>query len=68
MSVNLKQQIRDNSRELNDYLRDLSDWTGAVKEKDRALLLDPSDRGGEKKGDGHQNDTQSSGPPVTPKP
>jgi tetratricopeptide (TPR) repeat protein len=37
MSVNLQQQIRDNSRELNDYLRDLSDWTGDVKEKDQAL-------------------------------
>lgn len=37
MSVNLQQQIRDNSRELNDFLRDLNDWTGEVKEKDRAL-------------------------------
>lgn len=37
-AVNLQQQIRDNSRELNDFLRDLNDWTGEVKEKDRALV------------------------------
>lgn len=39
MSAKLQQQIRDNSRELNDFLKDLSDWTGEVKEKDQALLL-----------------------------
>lgn len=38
MSFNLQQQIRDNSRELNDFLKDLSEWTGEVKEKDRSLV------------------------------
>ena len=37
MSVNLQAQIRDNSRDLNAFLRDLNEWTGDVKEKDAAL-------------------------------
>lgn len=37
MSVNLQAQIRDNSRDLNAFLKDLNEWTGDVKEKDAAL-------------------------------
>ena len=37
MSINLQSQIRDNSRDLNAFLRDLNEWTGDVKEKDAAL-------------------------------
>ena len=37
MSVNLQAQIRDNSRDLTAFLRDLNEWTGDVKEKDAAL-------------------------------
>ena len=37
MSIDLQQQIRDNSRDLNVFLRDLKTWTGEVKAKDEAL-------------------------------
>lgn len=37
MSIDLQQQIRDNSRDLNVFLRDLNTWTGEVKAKDEAL-------------------------------
>jgi tetratricopeptide (TPR) repeat protein len=62
-SVNLQQQIRDNSREVNDFLRDLSDWTGEVKEKDRALLLDPSDDDVDAKNTSNSTTNSAAAPP-----
>ena len=37
MSLNIQQQIRDNSRDLSAYLKDLNAFTSDVKAKDEAL-------------------------------
>ena len=51
MSVNLQAQIRDNSRDLTAFLRDLNEWTGDVKEKDAALASrDARDEGASSSG------------------